>query len=271
MSRAPRLLGTDGRPRVCLVTGASKGMGRAHSLALAREGAHVVLTDLSSQTAAGEAVAKEIEAIGGKAIFLPLDVTKESDWERVIVETERAFGGLHVLVNNAGGAFREETPENMEFGEGSAWRKTLALNLDGVAMGTKWGMRLMKKTQGADRKSIINISSLAGLKGIIGSYAYGAAKGAVNIYSKSAAIYASRFGININTVHPGSILTDFHSNLMGTTAAGAEQADKIAARSAIRKPLMPEDVSGLIVYLASLESAFATATSYSIDAGMANM
>lgn len=157
----------------------------------------MVVTDIASQAAEGLKVVDEIRGMGATAIFLDLDVTKEEDWKRVHDEVERKFGCLDVLVNNAGGALPEGTPDDMDFSPNGPWRRTLALNLDGVAMGVKYGIKLMRKSKSTERKSIINISSTAGLKGIIGSYAYGAAKGAVNIYSKSVAIYASRFGINV--------------------------------------------------------------------------
>lgn len=157
----------------------------------------MIITDLPSQTAAGRSLVDEINSKGaGKAYFLELDVTNEGNWEKVAAEIEKQFGGIHVLINNAGAAFMEETPDEMKFGPGSAWHKTLALNLDGVAMGTKYGIKLMRKLKTKDRKMVINVSSTAGLKGIIGSYAYGAAKGAVTIYTKSVAVWAARHGIN---------------------------------------------------------------------------
>ncbi|KAI9010171.1 short-chain dehydrogenase/reductase SDR [Hyaloraphidium curvatum] len=266
-----RMLNSDGRSRVVLITGASKGMGKSHALALAREGATVVVTDIPSQSAAGRQVVDEINSKGGRAAFLELDVTNEEDWQRAAAEVEKAFGVLDVLINNAGAAFPEEAPEALNFGPNGAWRRTMSLNLDGVAMGTKYGIQLMKKNKSKDRKSIINVSSTAGLKGIIGSYAYGAAKGGVTIFSKSVAVYAARHGINVNSIHPGAVVTDFHKAVAIGNASAEESATRFAARAMIRDPARPEDVSGIVVYLSSPEAGFATGGSYVIDGGLANL
>jgi NAD(P)-dependent dehydrogenase (short-subunit alcohol dehydrogenase family) len=245
--------------KVALVTGAGLGLGRATALLLAREGARVIVTDV--QQAEGRSVAEAIVGGGGEAIFVAHDVAKESDWEAAIGATLSRFAKLDILVNNAGvalGATVEETSLEQ-------WRSLMAINLDGVFLGTKYAIAAMKKNGG----SIINLSSIEGLIGDPGLAAYNASKGGVRIFSKSAALHCAKAGyrIRVNTVHPGYIWTPMVENYL------AAQADPVGAKSALASlhPLghlgEPDDIANGVLYLASDESKFVTGSELVIDGG----
>ena len=165
--------------KVALVTGAASGIGRASAEALAREGASVVLTDI--QVALGEQAATGIVKGGGKAVFRRQDVTSEDGWAEIVGGIEREHGRLDILVNNAGIAVAGFVTE-LSLDE---WRRQQAINVDSVFMGTRASLPLMSKGGGG---SIINISSIAGLRGAPRLSAYCASKGAVRLFSKAVAI-----------------------------------------------------------------------------------
>ncbi|MBA4211002.1 MAG: 3-beta hydroxysteroid dehydrogenase, partial [Parvibaculum sp.] len=171
--------------KVALVTGAAKGLGAATAKVLAREGAKVVCTDLDEK--GGLAVADEIANAGGEAAFMRQDVVDEAQWEAAVKLAEDRFGGLHVLVNNAGIA-----PEGGPIEEKTlaSWRRTIEIDLDSVFLGCKYGIRTIKKytAKGGMGGSIINLSSILGLVGQPNASDYNAAKGGVRLLTKSAAL-----------------------------------------------------------------------------------
>jgi len=246
--------------KVALITGASLGLGRAAAKMLAREGARIVATDVKEEE--GEALAAEIAADGGEAIFLTHDVASEADWRRVIDSALARFGRLDVLVNNAGigvgGTVEETTLET--------WRALMAINLDGVFLGTKFGIEAMKRAGGG---SIVNLSSIEGLIGDPNLAAYNASKGGVRIFTKSAALHCAKAGykIRVNSIHPGYIWTPMVENYL------AAQPDPAAAKAAIEAlhPVghlgEPDDIAYGVLYLASDESKFITGAELVIDGG----
>ncbi|MDR3506565.1 MAG: glucose 1-dehydrogenase [Caulobacteraceae bacterium] len=260
--------------KVALVTGAASGIGRACAEALAAEGAAVVITDV--QHAAGEALAAEITAGGGKAIYLPQDVTSEDVWIATIAAIKDQFGRLDVLVNNAGiglgGLITDMTLAD--------FRRQQAINVEGVFLGTKHALPLMRAGGGG---SIINMSSVAGIKGAPNLAAYSATKGAVRLFTKATALEcaAMQDGVRANSVHPGIIETPIWDSIsagMGASAAGASIAPPGANRidldaiTAVATPLgvkgWPKDIALGVVYLASDESRYVTGTELIIDGGM---
>ncbi|EWS53120.1 MULTISPECIES: glucose 1-dehydrogenase [unclassified Methylibium] len=247
--------------KVALVTGGAKGIGRASALMLAREGARVVLTDV--EEAQGTAVAKEIERAGGKALFLVQDVTDESQWVDVVDRARAHFGGLNIVVNNAGigtaGSAEDETLE--------AWRRLMAVNLDGVFLGTKHAIRAMKDEAGAG--SIINISSIEGIVADPKLAAYNASKGGVRIFSKSAALHCAQAGyrIRVNTIHPGYIWTPMvegYLTSLGDVEGGRQVISKMHP---IGRMGEPDDIAYGVLYLGSDESSFMTGSELVIDGG----
>ena len=188
--------------KVALVTGGASGLGRAAAARLAGEGATVVLGDVHE--AGGEAAAAEINAAGGAARFLRHDTTREADWDRVTQSIVSENGALHVLFNNAGvGTTDSSRIEDMGL---DVWRATMAVNLDGVFLGLRAGIRAMKAGIGG---SIINTSSIYGIVSNVGIAAYTASKGGVRTLTKAAALECAEAGydIRVNSVHPGHIET----------------------------------------------------------------
>ena len=245
--------------KVAVITGAGKGIGRETALLLAREGAKIGVTDIDIK--AGEDVAAEIQAAGGEALFLAHDVTDEARWEDVLNIVKTRFGGLNAVVNNAGiggsAPIEEATLED--------WRKTMAVNLDGVFLGTKHGVRAMKGGTG----SIVNLSSIEGLIGDPRLAAYNASKGGVRLLTKSAALYCgqARNGVRVNSVHPGFIWTPMVQDFANRTGDEAAARAMLDSRHPIGHVGEPIDVAYGILYLVSDESKFVTGSELVIDGG----
>ena len=244
--------------KVAIVTGGAGGLGKAHSLLLAKEGAKVVVTDMDEAQA--ERVADEINKQGGEAIFIKHDVSKEVEWSRVIRETLERFGKLDILVNNAG----VNVWKKIEDTSLDEWRWLMSINLDGVFLGTKYAMGAMKKSGGG---SIINISSAAGIIGTLDTSAYHASKGGVRIFTKAAALECSKAGydynIRVNSVHPGVIKTQMVEGLMNDE----EKRKTALSWHPIGHFGEPEDIAYGVLYLASDESKFITGAELVIDGG----
>ncbi|HPA39296.1 MAG TPA: glucose 1-dehydrogenase [Phenylobacterium sp.] len=244
--------------KVALVTGAGSGLGAESARRLAREGAAVVLTDISAD--AGQAVADGIADAGGKALFLTQNVADQARWAEVVAETLKAFGRLDVLVNNAGvaggGPLLETTFE--------AWRQLMDINLDGVFLGMKAAAPVMVE---AGRGSIINLSSILGKVGSPGAPAYCASKGGVALLSKATALELAPFGVRVNSVHPGFIETPMVAGALRDVENANEMRDMIISRHALGRLGVPREIADGIVYLASDESSFMTGSELVIDGG----
>lgn len=241
--------------KVCIVTGAASGMGKADAIRLAAEGGKVVLTDLNEKD--GQAVADQI---GENAIFIKHNVTSESDWQAVVSAAVEKFGGLDVLVNNAGmmtmGSVVDCSLED--------YRRVNAVNSEGVFLGCKTAIPAMEAS--GNGGSIINMSSVAALHGMSFIAAYSASKGAVAALTKSVALYCreQRNGIRCNSIHPDGVKTP----MVFKVATGAESAtrEEIESLSTEANPMCePEDIASLVVYLASDESKFVNAAEMLID------
>src|ERR1043166_3924381 len=191
--------------KVALISGGSRGQGEVEGRLFAQEGARVVLGDILVDL--GKKVAADIQKQGGQATFVPLDVTKEAEWQSAVETTVQTFGKLDILVNNAG-IFRTEGVEatSMEL-----WNQVIAVNQTGVWLGMKYAVPAMRKAGGG---SIINISSGAGIIGTGMAAAYHSTQGAVRILTKTAAIEYAKDHIRINSVHPGVVDTEMVRGLM---------------------------------------------------------
>jgi NAD(P)-dependent dehydrogenase (short-subunit alcohol dehydrogenase family) len=246
--------------KVALVTGAGLGLGRASSLLMASEGARLVVSDidegLASDTAAG------IVAAGGEALALRHDVSSPEDWQAVMAAVERRFGRLDVLVNNAGIAIAR----NIEDTTLAEWRRTMAVNLDGVFLGCQQGVGLMKKSGGG---SIINLSSIDGIIGEAELAAYCASKGGVRTLTKAVAVHCAeqRYGIRCNSIHPGYIWTPQTENYLRDLGKLEQEKAKALSRHPIGFLGEPNDIAWMVLYLASDESKFVTGSEMVVDGG----
>lgn len=244
--------------KVALVTGGSRGIGRAITMALAREGAKVVVTDVRVDE--GNAVVESVRAEGGEASFLRQEVTQEAGWGEACDFAVAEFGGLHILVNNAGIVL----PGSIETQTFADWRQTMAINLDAVFLGTQAGVRAMRGGGG----SIINISSIEGIVGNPHVPAYNASKGGVRLLTKSAAIHCARAGyaIRINSVHPGYVGTALVQDAL------ADLPDGFAAATLDRIPMQRfgevDEIAATVVFLASDDSSYMTGSELVVDGGL---
>jgi NAD(P)-dependent dehydrogenase (short-subunit alcohol dehydrogenase family) len=241
--------------KVALISGGARGMGAVEAKLFAKEGATVVIGDMLA--ADGRQVEADITAAGGTALFVPLDVTKEDDWQRAVATAVRQFGKLDVLVNNAGvgggGAVEHTTVED--------WDRVMDVNAKGVFLGTKVAIPAMRQAGGG---SIINISSQLGLVGVDNSSPqYQASKGAVRLLTKATAIQYARDNIRVNSVHPGPIVTP----MTAARRADPAQYNLTVSRIPLGRYGQPEDVAYGVLYLASDESAFVTGSELVIDGG----
>lgn len=250
--------------KVAVVTGAARGIGGAIAACCHAEGALVVLTDI--EDAAGESAAR---ALGERALYRHLDVRNEAEWARLAAEMKSAYGRIDVLVNNAGiGGFVETPgPHDPEHLDMESWHRVHATNLDGVALGCKYAIGLMKPQRAG---SIVNISSRSGMVGIPAMVAYASSKAAVRNHTKSVALYCAQqgYGIRCNSIHPGAILTPMWDPLLGT-GEGREAAIRgIASEVPLGRMGTAMDVAWAAVYLACDESAYVTGTELHVDGGI---
>ena len=246
--------------KTAIVTGAARGIGREIALLLAREGAKVAVTDILED--GGKEAAEEIRREGGKAIFIKHDVTSEDSWSAVVKKVLSEFGKLDILVNNAGVVFVKEIAETSL----EEWRGLMSINLDGVFLGTKHAIRAMRKSGGG---SIINISSAVAIIGTADdTAAYAASKGAVRLFSKTAAIECSKAGhgynIRVNSVHPGVIETAMVASLMAHDEVLKKKLESVQPIGFLGKPI---DIAYAVLYLASDEARLVTGAEFVIDGG----
>lgn len=246
--------------KVALVTGAGLGLGRASSLLLASEGAKLVVSDID-ETLAGDTAAEIVKA-GGEALALRQDVSKSEDWSAAKAAIEQRFGRLDVLVNNAGIAIAK----NIEDTTLAEWRRTMAVNLDGVFLGCQEGVKLMKKSGGG---SIINLSSIDGIIGEADLAAYCASKGGVRTLTKAVAVHCAeqRYGIRCNSIHPGYIWTPQTENYLRDLGTLEQEKAKALSRHPIGFLGEPNDIAYMVLYLASDESKFVTGSEMVVDGG----
>lgn len=257
--------------RVALVTGAARGIGAACASILARHGARVVVTDILEQEA--RAVVGVIIKDGGAAEFMALDVTQESEWRTTISAVVDRHGGLDILVNNAGIAVVHSVLETSL----DEWRRVHAVNLDGVFLGTKHAVEVMRPGGKSGRGgSIINLSSVGGLIGAEGLSSYCSSKGGVRLFSKSVAVECgrARYGIRVNSVHPGNTDTPmFRQELEDMRAKGIVGSTAAAMQFYMDMQVLPEigqpqDVAAMVLFLASDAARFITGAEFVVDGGL---
>lgn len=255
--------------KIALVTGAAQGLGEAAARLLTREGARVAVTDINFEGAACLAHALNLQK-PGSAVAIAHDVTDEEQWRETLADVERQWGGLHVLVNNAGVGLTKDL-EAITLEE---WRRVHAIDLDGVFLGCKHAVPLIASTVKATGLggSIVNISSISGIIAGHNMAAYNSAKAAVRHLSKSVALHCAKHGyaIRCNSVHPVFIATPILDGLVERLGR-----DEAYAKLGRQVPLghigEPDDVAYAVLYLAADESKFVTGAELKIDGGISAM
>ncbi len=242
--------------KIVLVTGAGSGIGRATASALANEGARVIATDIDE--AGGS---ETVRSIGAAATFIRHDTTREEDWQSVLRLVRERHGALHGLVNNAG--ILGPHPSNLESETLDTWRRIQSVNVEGVILGCRHGVPLIRDSGGG---AIVNLSSVAGLLGTPELFSYGASKGAVRQLTKSVAMHCARKGYKVrcNSVHPGIIMTPMGGALFADETAQERARAMVPTRELGR----PEDIANAILFLISDESRYITGAELVIDGGM---
>lgn len=241
--------------RVAIVTGAGSGMGREEALLLAKEGAQVVLTDINE--AAVQAVAQEIVSAGGEATAISHNVASEEDWIKVVDETVQKYGKIDILVNNAGISLAVGLLETTV----DQWNRVMNINVASVFLGMKHVIPHMQKSQSG---SIINISSIAGLKGSSGAGAYTASKGAVRMLSKAAAVDFGKDNIRVNSVHPGFIETPMSQDMVNNE----RMLKWFLSQTALPRVGKATEVAEAVLFLASDASSYITGVELPVDGGV---
>ncbi len=250
------------KDKVCLVTGAARGIGEAIARAFAAEGARVIVTDIDE--AGSAALAGDIGAAS-----MGLDVRSEADWDAAVAATLARFGRLDVLVNNAGitgfeaGAVAHD-PEHAGLAD---WRAVHETNLDGVFLGCRAAVRAMRRTGSG---SIINIASRSGVVGIPAAAAYASSKAAIRNHTKTVALYCAEQGLAIrcNAVCPAAILTPMWEPMLGDGPDREANMAACVADTPLRRFGRPEEVAAIAVLLASDECTYLTGSDIHVDGGI---
>ena len=236
--------------RTALVTGAASGIGRATALRLASEGAAVVVADIQEEAA--QEVVGAISDAGGRAVYQRLDVSDASAWEAAIAATEHAFGGLDILINNAGIGDTDPIEETSI----ETYDRVIAITQTSVFLAHKAASAALKRSGNG---SVVNVSSMFGIVGGFGtSPAYHAAKGAVRLLTKSTALAWAKEGVRVNSVHPGFVETP----ILGDT-----DLEMLANVTPMGRLAQPEEIAAVIAFAASDDASFVTGAEFVVDGG----
>jgi NAD(P)-dependent dehydrogenase (short-subunit alcohol dehydrogenase family) len=247
--------------KVALVTGAASGIGRGCAVAFAREGATVLVSDI--QDALGEECVRELAAAGGKAIYRHHNVADEQSWIDIVASIKAQQGKLDILVNNAGiGIGGPITDVSL-----ADWRRQQSINLEGVFLGMKHSLPLMRAGKSG---AIVNVSSISGMIGSANFAAYSATKGAVRALTKSVALQcaALKDGIRVNAICPGIVDTPIFKSVEGVKGDGANAEALTKALVPLGRAGKPEDIAGGVLYLASDDASYVTGIELVVDGGV---
>ena len=244
--------------KVALITGGASGIGRATAILFAQEGAAVAIVDINVEQ--GQSAVAEIESAGGKAIFIPCDVTHASDCRAAVEKTVATFGGLHILFNNAGIIRRADVINTTE----DEWDKVMAVNVKSIFLMSKYTIPYMEKAGGG---SIINTGSGWGLRGGANAVSYCASKGAVTNMTRAMAIDHGKDDIRVNAICPGDTDTPMLRNEAQQLGQSEEDFMAEAAKRPLRRYAQPIEIAQAVLYLASDAACYITGTALVIDGG----
>lgn len=246
--------------KVAIITGGAQGQGAVEAKMFVDEGAKVVFGDILDD--AGKAVAAEIQASGGDAHYLHMDVTSEADWQEAIAFTTERFGGLDILINNAAVLIPRVPIEERTAEE---WDLVMGVNAKGIFLGTKYAIPAMRARGGG---SIVNISSIAGIgQSTHQEPAYAASKGAIRVFTKVTAAQHAKDKIRCNSVHPGPVDTE----MFRAAFADPDALEKRLARVPMNRAGTVEEVVAGVLFLASDDASYVTGTELVIDGGALSM
>jgi 3(or 17)beta-hydroxysteroid dehydrogenase len=247
--------------KIALITGGASGIGEAMCLRFAQEGATVIVADIAKEQ--GLTLAQNINQQGGKALFIKLDVSQQSQWQAAINQIIKQNGQLDILVNNAGIAI----PGTVEDCTIAYWQRTQLVNSDAVFIGTQIAIKTMKAAGG----SIINVSSIEGIIGEPKAAAYNASKGAVRIFTKSAALHCAQSGYNIrvNSLHPGYVATPLIANAVASMpeSDALEFQQRVLANIPMARMAQSSEIASAALFLASDDASYMTGSELIIDGG----
>lgn len=250
--------------KTALVTGAARGIGAAIARAFVNEGAFVYVTDINHQRGAKLAI-----ELGASAVYQPLDVREEANWQEIFKIIASTGKTLDVLVNNAGvtgfeNGLPTHDPENASLED---WQAVHRTNLDGTFLGCKYAIRAMRPQR---RGSIINVCSRSGLVGVPSAAAYAASKAAVRNHTKSVALYCADQGLDVrcNSIHPAAILTPMWEPMLGDGPDRSARMQAFVRDTPLQRFGAPEEVAALAVFLATDEATYITGAEFNIDGGI---
>lgn len=250
--------------KIALITGSARGIGEATAELFHKEGATVIISDINDPD--GMAVAHRL---GDRSCYHHLDVSIEDQWKTALDMIESEYGRLDILVNNAGidGYPQTRGPHDPEHLDLESWHYVHAVNSDGVALGCKYAITLMKKQQTG---SIVNISSRSGVVGIPRAAAYASSKASIRNHTKTVALYCAQKGYNIrcNSIHPGAILTHMWDLMLGEGEKRTKNIRRMSSEIPLGYMGNPLDVAYAALYLASDESAYVTGIELTVDGGI---
>lgn len=241
------------KDKVAIVTGSTSGIGKGIATVFLKAGAKVAINSENGEHC--KSAAQELSKFG-ETFAVPCDVSKESEVKALVEKTVKKFGKLDIMVNNAGIYFLKRIEEMTEHD----WNKLMSVNVSGVFFGTKYASMEMKKQK---KGTIINIASIAGVRGIGDATHYGASKGAIVNFTKSAAQELAPFGIRVNAIAPGLIESAMTKDII----ADKKLLDAYLAPVLIKRAGKPEDIAYGALYLASDEASYVTGTVLVIDGG----
>jgi len=240
--------------KVAIITGGASGIGRATSILFSKEGAKVIVADISSEK--GEETVEYIKNQGGEAIFIKTDVSKALEVEKMVKESVKAYGKLNILVNNAG---IHDFGNVVSMSE-EKWDKVMDVNLKGIFLCSKYSIPEMIKAGGG---SIVNVSSMGGLGAFFNECAYCTSKAAVIALTKCMAIDFASYNIRVNCVCPGNTETQMVKGIF----ANSKEYEYAIQRTPLGRFAKPEEIANAILYLASDESSYITGSTLVIDGG----